>query len=1621
MYKHKIIMVLTITLLMLFSSMALSAATKTTSEKEKSEQLQRSASGLFDVQMNTVSNIQFYTTNYGIFANPIIRNTGGGFWPRGSQNQYLFAGGIWFAAMKRPPWITDYCMREDCFRKYVTISYNPNNGKSWMVPGRIDDGNNRQQDLLTKYRVYFSTDFSSSNGKPIIESEGESWPVWDASENPKDTLMANRYFGWYIDSTEKRSRTIYPRGPAFISGEDIFCTFKDTDLGDYDGGAGVRRNQGYPLRIQYEHTIYSWGYGDYKDFIYLRYDMINYSNDTLMNCWLAPVMDVDIALAARSQAGAANDRTRYYDEDSTKNLAVQWSNSDQGERGQGFGYLGFKFLESPSVQRCEEPYDTTVTIIHNGVQQQKDIIWCRQYGGKKDTVIDGQETKADYWIHFASEEFFQFCWESKDTTVTVYDGSGIPIGTKDSLICLRREAFPNGTGGFVRKDKRVYTRAEQLGLVTMRNWNIQDDPQQDEERYNFLSSGLKDGDNGAGDKRFMMATGPFHFRPRDTVRTIVAIILANPAIYEEADGSTEDLANLVAKADFAQDVYDDNFRAPKPPDRAIFASWVPYNNAIKVTWDSTSEVSHDILEKGLDFMGYRLYRARRLNLDTFDIDIVSPDNKYTSGKGPLGWKQIAEWRLPTPFNKSIHKAGGATDNMDMPFIDSLRVVGPVVNPDKSISDMEIRIMRVAKGIHLVPDVVLMKGDRILGQTGEVFQTIPMNFKQVIPSIAIIDTNLITAPWGKYYFDLWQKDIKENGWDPLIHLYFWNPFFETHKPSFLYDSVLIGKAVLNKALVRFNPLLYQKKIVKAYTYPDTLFRNDTFFVKGSEKDAIIDGNNVKIMDVYVKASVADVMRDTNHVKQALDSIYKYIQEGRAITEFADFENNPIVKDSIIPAYMRLVTNNRTFFDIGDDNRSGKVNTNEDPTKTEKLLNNMDYYYKILAYDEGDYNQNIERKLNDGNDGTPNVVKTIPRAAPVGNKASFEVMSVDQDKIGGLYNFEFFAVDQDRVNQLFANHTLELEFQPFFRQLSWEDNDNNATYYFGWYGSELKLTDKNTEKTIYHGLTYLEANPCRLPYRSTFTEKALSYILSADQIIDTIGSSTITFGRFNNTEKRFRSGYFSTGNFTQEGSGSSCYGFPFTQEAFGTFGFKFDFTIQQQGGSFRPDLDNSTSLPKENAEQKTPVTGIEYEQTVDGQMQPTRVLHTQLVDNKPYGYIIVMDTNGVPQRNVYPNEIYGGFNNGPGDYLITFRQPKPELGEGDGVETMKIKWNEGKEENTFNVPYLIIEVENKTDIQYTTPTGRHVNIKYPGKLDFIKLPQLNENVTEFRLGRDLTAENFYVPNPILLGENYRDFINKYNLFAYGFVNSRTTQEILGKGRFARPDNLQNQSLFTNVGQQGRYYLSATSIDGKDVIDFNHMLNISGCLFNFNHVGYKNPVSQVRQFFANWGLKQAWRGGTRPGFGPEYDFKPGDQAIVKTIGGASGYPLPGAKVLVKVSGAEPEEKKYTDKQMDQIQIVPNPYFITHQGVRSPYDSQIYFTKLPEECTIDIYTVTGDLIRSIKHDNRAGNKDRHAVEVWDLLSSNRQRVESQVMIAVITSPNGAQTIKEFAVVVGGYRLIAD
>lgn len=96
-----------------------------------------------------------------------------------------------------------------------------------------------------------------------------------------------------------------------------------------------------------------------------------------------------------------------------------------------------------------------------------------------------------------------------------------------------------------------------------------------------------------------------------------------------------------------------------------------------------------------------------------------------------------------------------------------------------------------------------------------------------------------------------------------------------------------------------------------------------------------------------------------------------------------------------------------------------------------------------------------------------------------------------------------------------------------------------------------------------------------------------------------------------------------------------------------------------------------------------------------------------------------------------------------------------------------------------------------------------------------------------------------------------------------------------------------------------------------------------------------------------------------------------------------------------------------LDDIKVVPNPYIVRNAWEPSRDYSRIAFTHLPDRCTIRIYTLSGDLIRTLEHESALfdGNEN------WDLLTKNNQKIAAGIYIYHIDSAYG-EKIGKFAVV---------
>jgi hypothetical protein len=96
----------------------------------------------------------------------------------------------------------------------------------------------------------------------------------------------------------------------------------------------------------------------------------------------------------------------------------------------------------------------------------------------------------------------------------------------------------------------------------------------------------------------------------------------------------------------------------------------------------------------------------------------------------------------------------------------------------------------------------------------------------------------------------------------------------------------------------------------------------------------------------------------------------------------------------------------------------------------------------------------------------------------------------------------------------------------------------------------------------------------------------------------------------------------------------------------------------------------------------------------------------------------------------------------------------------------------------------------------------------------------------------------------------------------------------------------------------------------------------------------------------------------------------------------------------------------------VVPNPYVISsafelpsnRPDLRG--DRVLQFRNLPRECTIRIFTITGELVQTIR------KNDNTSTANWDLLSSESARIGYGVYIYQIETPTGGTKIGRLGII---------
>jgi hypothetical protein len=119
---------------------------------------------------------------------------------------------------------------------------------------------------------------------------------------------------------------------------------------------------------------------------------------------------------------------------------------------------------------------------------------------------------------------------------------------------------------------------------------------------------------------------------------------------------------------------------------------------------------------------------------------------------------------------------------------------------------------------------------------------------------------------------------------------------------------------------------------------------------------------------------------------------------------------------------------------------------------------------------------------------------------------------------------------------------------------------------------------------------------------------------------------------------------------------------------------------------------------------------------------------------------------------------------------------------------------------------------------------------------------------------------------------------------------------------------------------------------------------------------------------------------------------------------------KYYFRIEGAKVSNTEIT-QEMNKIRVVPNPYIVSSlwepefgELRREPL-RQIQFINLPPECTIYIFTVDADLIKTIYHSSTNGT------ETWDLRAEGGREIAAGVYIYLVKTQD-TEYLERFAVI---------
>lgn len=147
----------------------------------------------------------------------------------------------------------------------------------------------------------------------------------------------------------------------------------------------------------------------------------------------------------------------------------------------------------------------------------------------------------------------------------------------------------------------------------------------------------------------------------------------------------------------------------------------------------------------------------------------------------------------------------------------------------------------------------------------------------------------------------------------------------------------------------------------------------------------------------------------------------------------------------------------------------------------------------------------------------------------------------------------------------------------------------------------------------------------------------------------------------------------------------------------------------------------------------------------------------------------------------------------------------------------------------------------------------------------------------------------------------------------------------------------------------------------------------------------------------------------------------------GGSNVAPSPGDKIRISTTRAFGADDKFTfgvqkssindelaGDELSDIFVAPNPYVGAASWERASNsvgrgERKINFMNLPKECTIRIFNIRGELIRTIEHNVTTNNEGSAS---WDLRTNNNEDIAYGVYFYHVEAPGIGEFTSKFAVV---------